>query len=228
MRCGKFESYSITSSARASSVSGSVIPRAFVVERWLVFAAARSRYRRYFPDSGRLTAPSRRVNQSDTRRLLLLLNTIQIIDNSEDACSHDDFSQFARRVKHVISRVNNVRQVHNGVESFSPNWHFTRAVSGNCFRPVYGFINSVRGKDPVVVPGQDRQIRRRYLELLADRSFALSIRTMAACARRLKFCLAYVDVFSLSRSSENSRETSNHQPLQAIGDHIVPPPAVFG
>ena len=25
------------------------------------------------------------------RRLLLLLNTAQIIDNSEDACSHDDF-----------------------------------------------------------------------------------------------------------------------------------------
>jgi hypothetical protein len=36
-----------------------------------------------------------------------------------------------------------------------------------------------RGKDPVVVLGQHRQIGRRYLELLADRSFALSIRTMA-------------------------------------------------
>lgn len=49
-------------------------------------------------------------------------------------------------------------------------WHFTSAVSGNCFRSIYGFINSVRGKDAVVVLGQDRQIGRRHLELLAGRS----------------------------------------------------------
>ena len=160
------------------------------------------------------------------RGLLLLLNTTEIIDNSEDACSHDDFSQFSRWVKHVISRINNVRYVHNGVESFPPNWHFTSAVSGNCFRPIYRLVNSVRGKDPVVVLGQDRQIGRRYLELLADGSFALSIRTMAACARRLKFCLTYIEVFSLNRSSGNSGKTGNHQPLEAIGDHLVP--LVFG
>src|SRR5215472_5138233 len=143
-------------------------------------------------------------------RSLFLLNTTQIIDNNEDACSYHDFSQFSRRVKLVIGRINNVRQVHNGVESVPKIWHFTNALSGNCFRSIYGFIDSVRGKDPVVLLGQDRQIGRRYLELFADRSFALSIHTMAARARRLKFRLTYIEVFSLHRSSENSGKTGNH------------------
>ena len=101
---------------------------------------------------------------------------------------------FARRLPGFVparpssnKRINIVRQVDNGVESFPPNWHFTSAVSGNCFQSIYGFINSVRGKDPVVVLGQHRQIGRRYLKLVADWSFALCIRTMTTRARRLKF-----------------------------------------
>jgi hypothetical protein len=121
------------------------------------------------------------------RRMLLLLNTTQIIDNSEDAHSHDDFRALLRPGLLPIRRINIVRQVDNGVESFPPNWHFTSAVSGNSFRSVYGFINSVRGKDPVVVLGQHRQIGRRRLQLFANRSLALSIRTMTGRARRLKF-----------------------------------------
>jgi hypothetical protein len=99
----------------------------------------------------------------DARRLLLLLNTIEIIGNSENACSHDDFRASLRPGHLPVRRINIVRQVDNGVESFPPNWHFTSAVSGNCFQSIYGFINGVYGKDPVVVPGQHRQIGRRYL-----------------------------------------------------------------
>ncbi len=160
----------------------------------------------------------------DACRLLLLLNAAEIIDDSEDACSHDGVSRSSRGVKRVIGRIDDVRVVHGGVEPFSPNRHFTRAVSGNRFRSIDGFVNSVGREDPVVFPGQDRQIGRRYLELLADGSFALSIRTMAACARSLKFRLSQVDIFSLSRSGENNGKTGNRQALQAIGDHIAPRP----
>jgi hypothetical protein len=63
-----------------------------------------------------------------------------------------------------------------------PNWHFTM----RCLQSIYGVIDSIRGKDPVVVFGQHRQIGRRHSEVLADGAVALSIRAMAACARRLK------------------------------------------
>src|SRR5690348_5377578 len=119
--------------------------------------------------------------------LLPLLNAIQIIDNSEDACSHDNLRTLLRTGHLPIGWIDVVRQADNGVESFPPNRHFTSAVSGNCFRSIDRFIDRVGGKDPVVVVGQYRQIGRRYLELLGDRSFALSIRAMTARARRPKF-----------------------------------------
>lgn len=131
--------------------------------------------------------PFTRSKQSDALRSLLLLNTSQIIDNGEDACSHDDFRASLRPGQFPIRRINIVRQADDGVESFPPNRHFPSAVSGNCFRSVYGFIESVRGKNPVVVLGQHRQIGSRYLELVADRSFAPGIRTVTTRARRLKF-----------------------------------------
>lgn len=120
-----------------------------------------------------------------------------------------------------------MRQPDNRVESFPPNWHFTSAVSGNCFQSRYGFINSVRGEDPVVVPGQYGQIGRRYLQQLADRSFTFSICTMTARARRLKFRLTHVEVLGLSGTSQPGSKAGNHQPLQAITNHVMPP-RVFG
>src|ERR1700688_3158639 len=106
---------------------------------------------------------SRFGKRGDAGQLLFLLNTIQIIDDSEDPCSHDDFHTLLRPSHLPIKRIDIMRQVDNGVESFSPNWHFTSAVSGNCSQSIYGFIDSVRGKDAVVVLGQYRQIARRYL-----------------------------------------------------------------
>src|SRR5438876_10765184 len=105
--------------------------------------------------------------------LLLLLDTTQIIDNSEDACSHDDFGALPRPSHAPIRRINIVRQVDYGVKQLTPNAHFPTAVSANRFRSIYGFINSVRGQDPVVVLRQHRQTAPRYLDLLAYRSFAL-------------------------------------------------------
>ena len=44
------------------------------------------------PKAEHVLPASRDGNAAESaRRLLLLLNTTQIIDNSEDACSHDDF-----------------------------------------------------------------------------------------------------------------------------------------
>lgn len=120
--------------------------------------------------------------QSDACRLLLLLNAVQVIDNSEDARPHNNFRAFLWPGHSPIIGINSVRQIDNGIESFSPNWHFTGTVSGNFLRSIYGFIDSLRWKNPAVAFGQRRQIGRLYFELLADRSFALSIRTMTARA----------------------------------------------
>ena len=165
---------------------------------------------------------------SNARLSLLLLNTIQIIDDGEDACSHDNLRTVLRPGQPPIKRIDGVRQVDDGVESFAPDRHLTRAVGGNCFRAIDGFVDGVRGKDPVVVLGQDRQIGRRYLELLADRSLALSVRTMAARARRQKFRPADIRGLSLRRAGKPGRKAGHHQPLQASGDHVTPSPAAFG
>src|SRR6516164_5919564 len=65
------------------------------------------------------------VKRSDACRLLLLLNTTQIIDNREDACSHDDFRALLRAEPLPVRQINIVRQVGHGGELISPNWHFT-------------------------------------------------------------------------------------------------------
>src|ERR1700749_4746986 len=81
----------------------------------------------------------------------LLLDTIQVINNSENTRSHDSSPQFPRCVERVICRIKNMRQVHNRVEPLPPDWHFARAVSGNWFRSKYLFVDSLRGENPVVV-----------------------------------------------------------------------------
>jgi hypothetical protein len=49
---------------------------------------------------------------------------------------------------------------------------------------------------------------------------------MTGRARRLKFPLADVEVLSLSRTCNPGGKAGYHQPLQATGDHIMPPPTV--
>ena len=156
------------------------------------------------------------------RGALLLLNAVQIIDNGKDSCSHDDLPQIPGRIERVVGRIDNVRQVLDGVEPFPPNRHFVGAVRGYCFPPVYGFVDGGNRKDPVVVLGQGRQIGRRHLQLPSNRSFALSIHAVTACARSLKFRLANIGVFSVSGRGETSGQTSNHERLQATDNHIMP------
>ncbi|MGX1347594.1 hypothetical protein AB7M49_001170 [Bradyrhizobium elkanii] len=163
-----------------------------------------------------------RCRDGPVRGVLLLLNSVQIIDNRKDSCSHHDLPQIPGRIERVIGRIDNVRQALDGVESFPPNRHFMRAVRGNCSPPVYGFVNGSNRKDPVVVLGQGRQIGRRHLQLPSNRSFALSIHAMAACARSLKFCLANIGVCSVSGRGETSGQTGNHERLQTIDNHIMP------
>ncbi len=154
---------------------------------------------------------------------LPLLDAVQVIDNGEDACSHDDFSQVPRRIERVVGRINSVRHALDRIESFPPDRHFMSAVRGNCSPPVYGFIDSGHRKDPVVVLGQGRQIAWRHLQLPGNRSFALSIYAMTACARSLKFRLPNIGIFSVSGRRETSGQTGNHERLQATDSHIMPP-----
>ncbi|MHC2465249.1 hypothetical protein ACVIHD_004261 [Bradyrhizobium embrapense] len=172
-------------------------------------------------------SPPRPSGESAARRSrtplpLLLLDAVQVIDDGEDACSYDDFPQVPRRIERVVGRINRVRRALDGIESFSPDRHFMSAVRGNCSPPIYGFINGGYRKDPVVVLGQGRQIGRRHLQLPSNRSFALSIYAMTACARSLKLRLTNIDIFSVSGRGETSGHTGNHERLQATDTHIMP------
>src|SRR5579872_1337842 len=120
---------------------------------------------------------------------LFLLNAVQVVDKSENACPHNHFRGLLRSDQLPIGRINIVRQADNRVEPKSPDWHFATAVSGHRLQSVDGFIDGIRWEHPIVFLGQQRQIGRRHLELIADGTFTLSIRAVTVRARRLKLPL---------------------------------------